>query len=393
LEVSEIVNQVDNENIYRHILKLEGTRHPIDTPRALEEAAQYILSEFKQCGLTTEEQTFSVADFSGSFKNIEASVKDGNDSELLVVAHYDTVENCPGADDNASAVAVMLETARVLAKEGSCNVRFVGFSLEELNPAFTLKIREITRNLGLIDKHNHYTNFRTHAVMKNLHDLHRKNWAAGKSQSEAFAAAREQMQRQMNEAELEYVHEMELLFKGMPTNAWLGNTGDVGSAFWVEQAIRAGRRISGVLCFDTIGYTSDKQHSQRFPQGINPQMFQAKNVADPTVGNFLGAIGDVNSGRLAQSFNSQTGLDYIGLPCACLQVPLSYEQMEIGMRDLLRSDHAPFWKHGIPALFLTDTADFRYPYYHTAADTIDRLDFEFLSRICKATIATVIDLT
>ena len=42
---------------------------------------------------------------------------------------------------------------------------------------------------------------------------------------------------------------------------------------------------------------------------------------------------------------------------------------------------------------ITDTANFRYPYYHTEADTIDKLDFEFMKKITQATIATVLDLS
>lgn len=60
------------------------------------------------------------------------------------------------------------------------------------------------------------------------------------------------------------------------------------------------------------------------------------------------------------------------------------------MRDILPSDLAPFWRERIPALMLTDMANFRYPLYHTRADTIDKLDFDFLTRICGAVVTTVV---
>ena len=42
---------------------------------------------------------------------------------------------------------------------------------------------------------------------------------------------------------------------------------------------------------------------------------------------------------------------------------------------LLRSDHAPFWRAGLPALMWTDTAEFRNPHYHRATDTPETLDY------------------
>ena len=48
------------------------------------------------------------------------------------------------------------------------------------------------------------------------------------------------------------------------------------------------------------------------------------------------------------------------------------------------SDHWSFWREGFPALVATDTAPLRYPYYHTRADTPDKVDFEWLSEIVSA---------
>ena len=57
--------------------------------------------------------------------------------------------------------------------------------------------------------------------------------------------------------------------------------------------------------------------------------------------------------------------------------------------DLLRSDHVPFWKRGIPALMWTDTANFRNPNYHQGSDTPDTLDYAFMTRVCLLLCASL----
>ena len=47
------------------------------------------------------------------------------------------------------------------------------------------------------------------------------------------------------------------------------------------------------------------------------------------------------------------------------------------------SDHASFWEQGYPALMLTDTAPYRYPWYHTAQDTPDKVDYARLARVVR----------
>jgi hypothetical protein len=57
------------------------------------------------------------------------------------------------------------------------------------------------------------------------------------------------------------------------------------------------------------------------------------------------------------------------------------------LADLQRSDHAPAWERGLPGVFLTDTADFRNPNYHTANDTPATLDPVFHAGTTELTVA------
>ena len=59
------------------------------------------------------------------------------------------------------------------------------------------------------------------------------------------------------------------------------------------------------------------------------------------------------------------------------------------MPDIFRGDHAPFWMAGIPAIMITDTANFRNPHYHRPTDTADTLDYDFMGDVTRALIATL----
>lgn len=56
------------------------------------------------------------------------------------------------------------------------------------------------------------------------------------------------------------------------------------------------------------------------------------------------------------------------------------------------SDHASCNRHGYPALMITDMAFMRYPYYHTAQDTPDKLDYESMARVVNGLAKTIIAL-
>jgi aminopeptidase YwaD len=98
----------------------------------LERAADYLRQEFLKAGLDVKEDYFQ---WEGkSYKNVvaEKKGKTSPDRVFILGAHYDTVPGSPGADDNASALAVLLEVARsIQASPLGCTVRLIAFSLEE----------------------------------------------------------------------------------------------------------------------------------------------------------------------------------------------------------------------------------------------------------------------
>ena len=57
--------------------------------------------------------------------------------------------------------------------------------------------------------------------------------------------------------------------------------------------------------------------------------------------------------------------------------------------DVFRGDHAPFWAAGIPAVMITDTADFRNSNYHQPTDTPDTIDCSFVAGVTQTMVATL----
>ena len=106
----------------------------IDT---LNKVADYIKNEFEKIGLDVEEQPFIANN--NTYKNIIGSYNSTASKRLIVGAHYDVDGDQDGADDNASAVAGLLELARLVAENKpklDYRIDFVAFNLEEM-PFYT----------------------------------------------------------------------------------------------------------------------------------------------------------------------------------------------------------------------------------------------------------------
>jgi Zn-dependent M28 family amino/carboxypeptidase len=113
-----------------HIRRLEGVRHPLAAPAALERAADFIAKTFREFGYAPEVHPVPV--HGREFRNLIATRPGRSPERVLVIAHYDTVEISPGADDNASGVAVLLELARLFqTTRPERTLQFVAVALEE----------------------------------------------------------------------------------------------------------------------------------------------------------------------------------------------------------------------------------------------------------------------
>ena len=123
---------ISTENLKGHVERINFDRSPDEGYLGLEQAAQYIEKEFLEIGLDVKEDHFQ---WQGkSYRNIVADKagKTFPNRVLILSAHFDTVPGSPGADDNASAVSVLLEVARAIqAVPLKYTVRFIAFSLEE----------------------------------------------------------------------------------------------------------------------------------------------------------------------------------------------------------------------------------------------------------------------
>ena len=100
---------------------------------ALNAAADYVETQFRDAGCTPERETFQVG--GNDYHNIICSFGPPDGKRVVIGAHYDVAgDDNPGADDNASAVAGILELARmIIATKPDLPHRLdiVAFSLEE----------------------------------------------------------------------------------------------------------------------------------------------------------------------------------------------------------------------------------------------------------------------
>ena len=122
------------QKLYNHVDFLTGIKpyRNYQNSAALEKASDYIKRHFEEFGLHTQLQSWKAE--GNTYENVIARYQPEKIRKLIVGAHYDVCGDQPGADDNASAVAGLLETARLIAEKRPTldyGIEFVSYCLEE----------------------------------------------------------------------------------------------------------------------------------------------------------------------------------------------------------------------------------------------------------------------
>lgn len=249
-------------------------------PEANRATAHWIADQLKLWGYEVT--------FQGRYYNVVALPRVIGGPLILVGAHFDSVANTPGADDNASAVAAMLAVAKCFAGHSIANhIGFVSFNCEE--------------------------------------------------------------------------------------------DGLLGSADFVEHFLIPQKiPLACAHILEMVGYASELPKSQAVPAGLP--------IRVPTTGNFLGVLGNRDSGRQLREILAVARTYLPKFPTIGLRIALGFEHI---FPVLQRSDHAPFWHRRLPAVMWTDTSEFRNNNYHSPNDLPETLDYHFLSNVARLLAVTV----
>ena len=275
-------SEVTPNDLRKHVYTLAsdiGERN-VFRPQALHAAEEYITRTWQEQGYSVTRNTYDVIGVQCA--NLEITCPGNGESKelILVGAHYDSVKGCPGANDNGSGIAALLELSKLFAQtDPKVTVRFVAFVNEE-----------------------------------------------------------------------------------PPFFSW----GQMGSTVYAKSARQRGDRIRFMVSLETIGYYSDTVGSQRYPP-----LFK---YFYPDRGNFISFVSNLRSRgvmrKAVRAFRRDSTF------------PSEYVATFSWIPGVSWSDHLSFWKQNYRAFMITDTAFYRYHYYHTAEDTAEKLRYEPFAQCC-----------
>lgn len=141
----------------------------------------------------------------------------------------------------------------------------------------------------------------------------------------------------------------------------------MGSYAYAQRSRERGENILGMFSLEMLGYYSDDEQTQHYPEPLH--------LFYPQVGNFIAFVGNEKSRTFLEKSISafRETCDFPSEGCVAPE----------WMADASRSDHNSFWKFDFPAVMITDTSNFRNSNYHSATDKIDTLNLDKMSRLVR----------
>jgi Zn-dependent M28 family amino/carboxypeptidase len=285
--------EISAERLRTHVYELAGEigQRNIFHPQALDAAAQYITEEWRNQGYEVRRLVYMDRGVERANLEVIREGKDRSREYILVGAHYDSVIGSPGANDNGSGIAALLELSRLFSEaQPNVSLRFVAFVNEE--PPF---------------------------------------------------------------------------FYG----------DDMGSMVYARAARQRREPIRFMIALETIACYRNNPGSQTYPSLLK--------YFYPDTGNFIAFVSNLKSRRVmlesARAFSASTDFPLETIAAPDIVPGVSW------------SDHSSFWRHGYKAFMVTDTALYRYPYYHAPEDTPDQLDYEPFARMTQGLFLMLASLT
>jgi hypothetical protein len=142
-------------------------------------------------------------------------------------------------------------------------------------------------------------------------------------------------------------------------------TGKMGSMHYAKAARLHGDDIRLMLSLETMGFYRDESGSQGYPP-----LFR---YFYPSSGNFIAFVSNLRS--RPQTKQLTTAFQH------CSDFPAERVSTFSWIPGVGWSDHFSFWLRRYRAVMVTDTAFYRYPYYHSHEDTAEKLDYERLAAV------------
>lgn len=151
----------------------------------------------------------------------------------------------------------------------------------------------------------------------------------------------------------------------------------MGSYIHAKSLVDSKVNVFGMVSLEMIGYFDENENSQSYPIASLSSIYGNK-------GDYITLVNKFEKGEFAEKFNAE--FQKIKL----IKTEIFDSQTPLPGIDL--SDHLNYWNFGFSALMITDTAFLRNRNYHTAGDTMEKLDIQKMAKVIDSVCNTLISM-